>query len=73
MALEIFQEIGVRQGEAEAFKSLAELHQVLGEIEMAQQYCQQALTLATELGIPLAKECQKLKKELEEWGASEGK
>jgi hypothetical protein len=39
---------------------LAELHQALGEVEVAQQYCQQALALATELGIPLAAECEAL-------------
>jgi tetratricopeptide (TPR) repeat protein len=73
-ALDIFREIGARDGEAEALKNLAELHhQALGEVEVARQYCQQSLELATELGIPLEEECQKLKKELEERGASEGK
>ncbi|PSN18134.1 hypothetical protein C7271_14155 [filamentous cyanobacterium CCP5] len=39
-ALEIFQEIGVREGEAEALKNLADLHQALGEDEVARQYAQ---------------------------------
>jgi hypothetical protein len=39
---------------------LAELHQALGKVEVARQYCQQALALATELGIPLAAECEAL-------------
>jgi len=39
---------------------LAELHQALGEVEVARQYCQQALALARELGIPLAAECEAL-------------
>ena len=64
-ALEIFQEICGRDGEAEALKNLAELHQALGEVKVAQQYCQEALELAIELGIPLAEECRKLQEEIE--------
>ncbi len=60
----IFQEIGYVQGEAEALKDLAELHQALGEVAVAQQYCQQALGLATELGIPLAAECEALQQKM---------
>lgn len=63
-ALEIFREIGVREGEAEALKNLAELHQALGQLKEARQYCQQALALATELGIPLVEECRQLQEEL---------
>ena len=59
-ALEIFREIGDQEGVAEALKNLAELQQALGEVEVARQYCQQALGLATELGIPLAAECEAL-------------
>ncbi len=36
------------------------MYQALGEVEVARQYCQQALALATELGIPLAAECDVL-------------
>jgi tetratricopeptide (TPR) repeat protein len=66
LALKIFQKIGDRNGESEALQQLAELHQTLGEIEVAQQYCQQALALATELGIPLAEECQTLMENLKQ-------
>ena len=41
-------------------KQLTELHQALGEVNEARQYCQQAWTLSTELGIPLAAECEAL-------------
>jgi tetratricopeptide (TPR) repeat protein len=64
-ALDIFLSISNRASEAEVLKNLAELHQALGEIETAQQYCQQALVLATELGIPLKAECEALLAELE--------
>ncbi|MGI0490942.1 tetratricopeptide repeat protein [Alkalinema pantanalense CENA528] len=64
-ALKIFQEIGFRSGETKALQQLAELHQALGEVEVARQYCQQALALATELGIPLADECRKLQREID--------
>jgi tetratricopeptide (TPR) repeat protein len=64
-ALRIFQEVKSRDDESQALKNLAELHQVLGEIELARQYCQQALELATELGIPLADECRTLQEEIE--------
>ncbi len=60
----IFREIGDRDFEAKALKNLAELHKALGNIEMARQYCQQALELATELGIPIAAECEALMKSL---------
>jgi tetratricopeptide (TPR) repeat protein len=63
-ALEIFQEIGERACEAEALNNLAELHQALDEVETARQYGQQALALATELGIPLKAECEALMQEL---------
>jgi tetratricopeptide (TPR) repeat protein len=59
-ALELFREIGLRAGEAAALKNLAEVHHALGAIEVARQYCQQALALATELGIPLVAECEAL-------------
>ena len=70
-ALEIFREIGDRRDEAEALKNLAALHQALGEIETARRYCQQALALATALGIPLAAECEALGRELGEEEAGE--
>jgi tetratricopeptide (TPR) repeat protein len=64
-ALEIFREIGSRDGEAEALSNFAELYLALSEGHVAQQYCQQAFVLATELGIPLADECKKLQKKIE--------
>jgi tetratricopeptide (TPR) repeat protein len=65
MALEIFHDIHDRTSEAKALKNLAELHQALGEIDVARQYCEQALALAIELSIPLAAECRKLQEEIE--------
>lgn len=56
----ICQKIGLREYEAESLKYLAELHQAMGEFEVAQQYCQQALSLAKELDIPLVAECEAL-------------
>ena len=64
-ALEIFQEIGYRANEADALKNLAELYQATDEIEVARQYVQQALALATALGIPLKAECEALLAELD--------
>jgi len=58
--------VSSRNDEAEALKNLAELHQKLGAIELARQECDQALAIAIELGIPLAKECQDLKVQLEQ-------
>ena len=68
LALKIFQELSMRGSESEALKDLAELHQSLGNFELAQQYAQQALTLATELGIPLISECEALLQQLENSG-----
>ena len=63
-ALGICQETGGRSLEAEVLKNLAELHQALGAVDTARQYGQQALALATELGIPLKAECEALMQEL---------
>jgi tetratricopeptide (TPR) repeat protein len=68
--LEIFREIGSREGEAEALKNLADLHQALGEEKVAWQYCQQALAIAIELGIPLKAECEALLSELKKGAGS---
>ena len=43
---------------------MAKLHQQLGDLDLALEYCYEALGIAKELGIPLAKECQELKEEL---------
>ncbi len=66
MSLSIFREIGSRANEAKALKKMAELQQSLGEIKLAFEYCEQALIIATELQIPLADECKKLKNQLME-------
>ncbi|MBE7385146.1 MAG: tetratricopeptide repeat protein [Leptolyngbya sp. SIO1E4] len=67
-ALNIFQEVKSRHDEAEALKNLGELYQVLGEIDVARQYAQQALALATELDISLKDECLGLMEKLETGG-----
>jgi tetratricopeptide (TPR) repeat protein len=59
-ALEQFQSIGDRATEAFTYCELAKLHQKLGSTETALDYCDQVLALATELGIPLAEECEQL-------------
>jgi hypothetical protein len=63
--LTISKNIGDREGESHTLRILAELHQARGESEVARQYCQQALALATELGIPLAAECEALQLKIE--------
>ena len=67
LALELFQEIGNRVNEAVVLNNLAELHQALGKVEVARQFCQQALALATALDIPLKDECKKLMDKLQDW------
>jgi len=63
-ALEVCRKINFRSGEATVLQNLAELHQKLGEAEVARGYCEQALALATELGIPLVEECKELNQQL---------
>ncbi|MEW6493482.1 MAG: tetratricopeptide repeat protein [Cyanobacteriota bacterium] len=63
-ALEIFKGIGNLSFEAITLNSLAELYQKLGHHQLALKFCDQALAIATELGIPEAKECQELKEKL---------
>jgi tetratricopeptide (TPR) repeat protein len=65
-ALNIFQSIGAKNAKAYVFKNLAFLNLKAGEINSAQKYCQQALALATELGIPLVAECEALQLKIEE-------
>jgi tetratricopeptide (TPR) repeat protein len=54
-----------KDSESYALKQLAELYRALGNFEEARNYCQQALALATALGIPLAAECQTLMESLD--------
>ena len=51
--------------EAEILKNTAILNHFLGNINSAVEDCQQALALATELGIPLAAECEALQLKIE--------
>ncbi|MCL1468044.1 tetratricopeptide repeat protein [Argonema galeatum] len=64
ISLKVFREIGARYEQVVALNNLAELYQKLGQRDRALEYGEQALALSTELGIPLATECQKLKEEL---------
>ena len=63
-AREIFREIGELSSEAITLYNLAELHYQMGNFDLALSDCASALSIATELGIPLAEECQKLKEEI---------
>jgi hypothetical protein len=42
------------------------LYEETGETDRAFEYCDRALELAIELGVPLAKECEELKQQLKE-------
>lgn len=55
-----------KDSESCALKQLAETYRALGNFEEARNYCQQALALATELGIPLVAECQILMESLDQ-------
>ena len=63
-ASEIFKQNGDLRSEALICYNLAIFQAVLGNIPLAIESCDRALSIATELGIPLAKECQELKKKL---------
>jgi tetratricopeptide (TPR) repeat protein len=63
-AYEIFIQIGDRRSEALIFYNLASFQADLGNLFLAIESCNLALSIATELGIPLAKECQELKEQL---------
>lgn len=71
IALGICRSIGDRYTEAHILKSLADLYQNLGDRVLALDYCTQALTISTELGIPLAQDCQKLTEILQNEAISE--
>ncbi len=63
-SIKLCRTISARSIEAYALKHLAVLRSVLGERILALDQCERALTIATELGMPLARECQELKKKL---------
>jgi tetratricopeptide (TPR) repeat protein len=62
--LEIFREIGESVSEAIVLYNLAELHHQMGNLDLAVSDCDRALYIATELSIPLAQDCKKLKERL---------
>jgi tetratricopeptide (TPR) repeat protein len=64
-ALKIFREIGERTNEADVLRNLTELYIEMGETDKAQQFCQQALSLATELEIPIKQECEALQLQMQ--------
>ena len=57
----ICRQIGYRSTESESLLRRAELHYKLDDRALALKCCDRALSIAIELGIPLAKECQELK------------
>ena len=63
-ALKISREISKRPVEAKVLKTLALLHQLTDDLPLASEYCEQALLLATTLGMPLMKECEALLQQL---------
>ena len=64
-ALQISQEIGSHENKAGALGRLAELHQELGEVELAREYAQRGLKLATELNLGSKSDYEELLAELE--------
>jgi hypothetical protein len=63
-ALGCFKEVGDRHLEALVLYNMAEISSELKDSERAFSCCDRALNIATELGLPLAEECQKLKEEI---------
>jgi len=64
-SVELSRKIGDAYTETNSLWNLSVLHQKLDQVEIALEYCQQALVLATELGIPLKAECEALQQSLE--------
>lgn len=64
ISLDICREFGNFDTEFCNLTSLATIYSKLKRSDLALEYCNRALSIATELGIPLAKECQELKEEL---------
>jgi tetratricopeptide (TPR) repeat protein len=65
-ALEIFQKIKSRKDQVIVLDYIAKNYYKKRQIKLARQHCEQALQIATELGIPLAQECQELLSKIEE-------
>jgi tetratricopeptide (TPR) repeat protein len=64
-SLEIFSKIHDSYAQTQALVNLAKLYCNLNQRILAFEYCDRALSLATELDIPLQKECRELKEQLE--------
>ncbi|MCC3600078.1 MULTISPECIES: tetratricopeptide repeat protein [unclassified Microcoleus] len=63
-SLEICREIDNYYTAAFVYKNLAEISYESERNDLAHTFCNQALAISTKLGIPLAKECEDLKKKL---------
>lgn len=63
-ALDRFSKAGSLSGEARVLREMAELYDELGEIEPALKACQDALSIARDLKLPLQDECIKLEAKL---------
>jgi tetratricopeptide (TPR) repeat protein len=64
-ALNIYRELGNYDDESEALLDLAHFyHREIGSLTLAMENCEQALVIATKLGIPRMHECSQLKIEL---------
>jgi tetratricopeptide (TPR) repeat protein len=63
-ALEIVREVNAHYIEVRTLASLAEFHQKLDQCDLAVEFCDQALAIATKLRMPIAKDCQQLKEKL---------
>ena len=59
-ALFVCQKIGNPVLEAKIFKEIAKTYELIGEIELAKNYCEKAIKFAAELELPLLIECQAL-------------
>ncbi|MDJ1185878.1 tetratricopeptide repeat protein, partial [Roseofilum casamattae] len=64
-ALEIFRAVSSKSEEAEVLKDLAIVYWELDRQKLAIESCNKALAMATQLDIPLVKDCQELKQALE--------
>ena len=53
-----------RKQKSKILKKLAELHQATGELPTAKDSAHRALTIATQLNIPLTADCQTLRESL---------
>ncbi|WP_445243457.1 MULTISPECIES: hypothetical protein [unclassified Microcoleus] len=64
-ALENFREIGDFVKEAIVLYNLADLHYQMRNLDLTVSDCERVLSIATELDIPLQKDCRDLKIQLE--------